>query len=384
MEIENLEISKIKPYPKNAKKHPKSQIEKIANSIKKFGFNQPIILDKNNEIVVGHGRYEAARLLKMDHVPVQYVDNLSTEEVRAYRLADNKLNESEWDMALAIDELRGLSDDMIDLTDWDRDLLIEPDEKDDLIPDTAPARCKRGDLWQPGRHRLLCGDSTRREDVERLMDGKKADMVFTDPPYGINVVKSDGKIGGNRKGFKNYNGKANTKIYRKIEGDDKPFDPTFLLSLSEKIIIWGANNFSSRLPDCGRWLVWDKKNDIQLKNDFSDCELAWTNFFKYKSVKKYIHIWIGMTRAGNRKTELKTRLHPTQKPVGLFAEILGDYSQKNDIILDPFCGSGSTLIAAEKTGRICYGMEIDEHYCDVIIQRYEQFSGNTAKKVTEN
>jgi len=132
-----MKIKEIKPYPKNAKKHPKSQIEKIAQSIKRFGFNQPIVIDKNNVIVVGHGRYEAAKLLGLDDVPVVRVDNLSDKEVKAYRLADNKLNESEWDMDLALDELRGLSDDMIDLTGWDRDLLIEPDEKDDLIPDTA-------------------------------------------------------------------------------------------------------------------------------------------------------------------------------------------------------------------------------------------------------
>src|SRR3990167_8591952 len=178
-----MQIDLIKPYPKNAKKHDKKQIQRVADSIKRFGFVQPIVVDKNNEVVIGHCRLEAAKLLNMTEVPTVSVENLSDEEVKALRLADNKLNESEWDMGLAIEELKGLSEEMFDLTGFDKDLLIEPDEKDDQIPDNAPTVVKLGDIWQLGNHRVMCGDSTKKEDVERLMDGKKADMVFTDPPY---------------------------------------------------------------------------------------------------------------------------------------------------------------------------------------------------------
>lgn len=173
----NLAISKIKPYSKNAKKHTQKQIKQVAESIKRFGFVQPIVIDKNNEVVIGHCRLEAAKLLGMTEVPIISVENLTEEEVKALRLADNKLNESDWDISLAIEELKGLSEEMVELTGFDKDLLIEPDEKDDLIPENVPARSKLGDLYELGSHRVLCGDSTKIEDVERLMNGKKADMV---------------------------------------------------------------------------------------------------------------------------------------------------------------------------------------------------------------
>ena len=171
-----MKISLIKPYPKNAKKHPVKQIKQVADSIKAFGFNQPLCLDKDNVIIVGHGRYEAAKLLDLKEVPTITLD-LTPEQANAYRLADNKLNESEWDMGLVIEELKLLSAPMLDLTGFDKDLLIEPDAKDDIIPENVPARSKLGDLYELGQHRVLCGDSTQQEAVSRLMDGKKADMV---------------------------------------------------------------------------------------------------------------------------------------------------------------------------------------------------------------
>lgn len=186
-----MDIELLQPYSKNAKKHPKKQVEQVAASIKEFGFNQPIVVDKNNTVIVGHGRLEAAKLLGLKDVPVITVD-LTEEQAKAYRLADNKLNESDWDMDLAIEELRGLSEPMFELTGFDKDLLIEPDDKDDEIPENVPSVSKLGDLYELGNHRVLCGDSTKIEDVESLMDGKKADMVFTDPPYNINY-KGQGK-----------------------------------------------------------------------------------------------------------------------------------------------------------------------------------------------
>ena len=173
----------IKPYHKNAKKHPDKQLKQIAQSLKEFGWQQPIVVDKKGVIIVGHGRWEAYNKYPEGiKEPRIETANLTEEQAKAYRLADNKLNESEWDMKLAVDELKELSEDMQKLTGFDLDLLIEPDEKDDVIPEDVPPVAKLGDLWALGRHRLLCGDATKIEDVERLMDGKKADMVFTDPP----------------------------------------------------------------------------------------------------------------------------------------------------------------------------------------------------------
>src|SRR3990167_536878 len=182
--MQKVKIEFIKPYSKNQKKHPEKHIKQIANSIKEFGFNQPVVIDKNNEIIVGHGRWLAAKYLGLEEVPILKLENLTPQQIKAYRLADNKLNESEWDMGLVIEELKGLNAEGFDiyLTGFDRDLLIEPDEKDDIVPENAPTRAKLGDVWALGRHRVMCGDSTKKEDVEKLIDGKKADCVVTDPP----------------------------------------------------------------------------------------------------------------------------------------------------------------------------------------------------------
>src|SRR3990167_5748028 len=177
-----MDISLIKPYTKNAKKHPKKQIEQVAASIKEFGFNQPIVVDKQGIIIVGHGRYEAAKSLNLTDVPVITLD-LTEEQSNAYRLADNKLNESEWDMGLVIEELKGLSDEMFDLTGFDKDLIIEPDEKDDIIPENVEPKAKLGDLYKLGNHRVLCGDCTDESVVNRLTRGIECDISFTSPPY---------------------------------------------------------------------------------------------------------------------------------------------------------------------------------------------------------
>ena len=192
MKIENIKISEIKPYSKNAKKHDAKQIDAVAKSIKRFGWASPVAIDKNNELIIGHCRILAAQKLGIAEVPTLRMEGLSDDEVKALRLADNKLNESDWDMGLAIEELKGLSDEMFDLTGFDKDLLIEPDEKDDVIPEVKESKSKLGDLYELGKHRLLCGDSTKREDVERLMGGRKADMVFTDQPYNV-AYKGQGK-----------------------------------------------------------------------------------------------------------------------------------------------------------------------------------------------
>lgn len=353
----------IQPYQKNAKKHPKKQVEQVAASIKEFGMNQPIVVDKQGVIIVGHGRYEALKSLGME-VKDEYIKvvDLTEEQAKAYRLADNKLNESEWDMNLVIEELKGLSESMLELTGFDKDLIIEPDEQDDEVPDVPEEpQSKLGDLYELGNHRVLCGDSTKLEDVERLMDGKKADLVLTDPPYGIKRDKGFGGFGG-------FGEPIARRQYADDWDSDRPSQTTFnsLLAMGESVIIFGGNFFADILPKGNHWIVWDKLNTMPT---FGDCELAWTNI-KRDSVKKITFQYNGLIG------KEKERFHPTQKPVGLMIDISSTYSEEGQIIADPFLGSGSTLIASEKTGRVCYGMELSEAYIDVIVSRYCEYTNN--------
>lgn len=354
-------IENITPYEKNQKLHPKKQIEQVAASIKEFGFNQPVVVDKNNIIIVGHGRYEAAKLLGMEQVPVLQVD-LSDKQAKAYRLADNKLNESDWDMELVVEELKGLDEPMIELTGFDKDLILEADEKDDEVPEVdekGEPTAKLGDIWKLGEHRVMCGSATSFEDIETLMNGEKPDLIHTDPPYGMNAVSKSGVLS------KNYDGD--------IMGDDNPdvakdsFNLIYGMYPEAKQIWWGANYYSSVLPDSECWLVWDKNNG---ESDQTDCELAWANF---RSV----------VRQFTQSSEKTNRVHPTQKPVDLVGWIMRRFKFDNKIVADFFGGSGSTLIAAEKYEKIAYVMELDPKYVDVIIKRWEDYTGNKAELITD-
>jgi hypothetical protein len=361
----------IKPYERNAKKHPQKQIDQIKASIEAFGMNQQIVVDKEGTIIVGHGRYQAMQELGMEikdeHIKV--VD-LPKKKADAYRLADNKLNESEWDMDLVIEELKTL-DELAPLTGFDMDLLIEPDEKDDEVPEVPEEpQSKLGDLYELGEHRVLCGDSTKLEDVERLMDGKKADMVYTDPPYGIDYHANTEGSG---------TGLSATKrtLHDKIIGDEdieiavKAVEIILEHYSDASYVFWGANYYCSVLPNNYGWLFWDKCVDMPT---FSDGEFAFTN----RGVKssRFTHKWTGMLRDSEKGT---ARLHPNQKPIALAEWCMKNYGEP-DLIMDLFLGAGSTLIAAEKTGRICYGMELDGKYCDVIVERWCKYTGITKIK----
>jgi len=374
-----MKIADIQLYQKNAKKHPKKHIQQVAASIKEFGMNQPIVVDKQGVIIVGHGRYEACKLLGIE--PEIKVVDLTEEQARAYRLADNKLNESEWDMGLVIEELKGLSEEMLDLTGFDRDLIIEPDEQDDVIPENVPSRSKLGDLYELGSHRVLCGDSTQQEAVLRLMDGKKADMVFTDPPYGMNLDTDFSQIKGSEKsiGFK---GKLLGNKYDKVIGDNEDFTPGLITSIfksfdyCKEIFIWGADYFVDLLPNYGKdgcFLVWNKRSSDEQQKGIGNCfELFWSK----QKHKKYVFSfeWFGFL-SKDAPQEARNRVHPTMKPVGLIEKIWLWFKCPDGIVYDAFLGSGSTLIAAQKTGRICYGMELDCKYTDIIIERWCQFTG---------
>ncbi|MBA7478832.1 hypothetical protein ES707_14260 [subsurface metagenome] len=391
MEIQKINIDKLKPLPFNPKIHPEDQINRIVKSLNEFGFTNPILATKDNYIMAGHGRIDAARKAGISKVPVIYFD-FDLNKAKAYNIADNRLAE------LAEDDMPKLKDLLQELDTGDLDMeaigyseneleelmtqFYEPEEneKDDIVPEVPEEPItKLGDLYQLGEHRLLCGDVTKTSDVERLMNGNKADMVFTDPPYGINIVKS-GKVGmGGKLGFVGINGEVKAKKYRKIIGDNIQFNPKFLLKYGKNQIIFGGNYFADRLPISSGWIIWDKHGEMNIYSNFSDCELMWSSFDKPARI--YRCIWAGLVREGDRKTELKTRVHPTQKPVKLISDILNDYSKRDEIILDLFGGSGSTLIACQKLNRKCYMCEIDPHYCDVIVKRYEDYTGKKAELI---
>ena len=385
LKIEYLPIKALKPYEKNTRKHQKKDVDNIARSIEKFGMNDPIGIWKDNIIVEGHGRLLACKQLGMTEVPCVRLDHLTDEQRREYAIAHNATAElSEWDFDILPDELAE-----IDLSNFSFDFGIEDEEEEDeIVEDEAPEVddenepiTKLGDIWQLGRHRLMCGDSTDKATVELLMDGKKADMVFTDPPYGIDVVQGD-KIGGDKPfGSVGGNNIVKANKYMAIKGDETTdtarLNFEIVKELSENQIIFGGNYFTDFLPPKSCWCIWDKENT----GNFADVEMAWTSFDK--GAKLYRWLWNGLCRKGERAVEGKSRVHPTQKPVGLIAEILKDFTKEDDIILDCFGGSGSTLIACEQIERTCYMIEYEAHYVDVIIKRWETFTGEKAVLIND-
>lgn len=376
MEIVNIKISKLKPYEKNAKTHPKENIEAIKKSIEKYGFADPIgVWGKQNIIVEGHGRYLACKELGIDEVPCIRLDHLSDEERREYTLLHNKTTMmSDFDLDLLGDELLELDLSDFEL-DWGLPELVQEEKEveDDDFDCTPPEqpKAKLGDIYQLGNHRLMCGDSTSLGDIEKLIDGQHIDLVYTDAPYGISVVGDDGTIGGG--------GATSAGKYMKVKGDEttdtaKEFYQNCIALNIDKFILWGGNYFTDFLPFSPSWLIWDKRVDMN-SNNFADGEMAWCSF--KTPVRIYHQLWAGMIREG----EHEDRVHPTQKPIRIQTEILNDFSNENDNVLDGFGGSGSTLIACEKTNRNCFMIEYEPHYVDIIIARWEQFTGKKSEKI---
>lgn len=364
LEIKYVSPQNLIPYENNAKLHDGNNVDNIAASINEFGFNNPVLLDGDNGIVAGHGRVLAAIKLGLESVPTVDLTHLDSVQKRAYILADNKLAEdSVWNFDIVSDELKALLDDDFDisLTGFDFDNIEEEPVKvltdEDEVPDPPEEPVtRRGDIWQLGDHRLMCGDSTSVDDVELLMNGEYPAMIHTDPPYGMSAVSKSGVLS------KNY------KI--DIIGDDNQdvaknaFKLIHSLYPDAKQIWWGANYYCSVLPDSECWLVWDKNNG---GSDQTDCELAWANF---RSV----------VRQFTMASEKTNRVHPTQKPVELMGWIIKRFKFDGGSIADFFGGSGSTLIAAEKAGKKSFLMEFDVAFCDVIIKRWENYTGRKAER----
>lgn len=391
MEIVYKKVNDLIPYINNSRTHSEEQINQIVASINEFGFTNPLLVDEKDNIIAGHGRLLASKKLKMEEVPCIVISGLTEAQKKAYIIADNKMAlNAGWDEELLKAELENLKeldfdleltgfnvDELDDIFQFEEEQEIVEDDFD-IEPPEEP-KAKLGDIYQLGNHRLMCGDSTKLEDVEKLMNGNKADMVFTDPPYGIDVVQGK-KVGGDKPFGKVGGGnivKSNT--YSSIIGDEttdtarKNYE--IVKELSDNQIIFGGNYFTDFLKPSKCWCVWDKQNT----GNFADVELAWTSFDK--SAKIYHYLWNGLVREGSRDLELSKRVHPTQKPVGMIINILKDFTKENDSIIDCFGGSGSTLIACEQLNRNCYMMELDPKYVDVIIKRWEEFTGKKAIKL---
>ena len=377
-------IDAITPYENNPRKIPKEAIEKVAASIREFGFRQPIVVDKDMVVVVGHTRLLAARSLGYDEVPVLVASDLPPEKVKAYRLADNKTNEfTSWDDDRLMEELTAfLSVDGFDMEDFGFDMSFldkkaDDVDEDDFDPDSAYTEAKnnchvtQGDIWKLGNHRLMCGDSTSSDDVGRLMGGEGADLCITDPPCGVNIVNDKGKVGAENL--------AKNRKYPKVIADDSTDTAEkayqILKKKKKKMIIWGGNYFTRFLDFSDGWIIWDKRGDMP-SNNFADGEMAWCSF--HTPVRIYRQIWNGMIREGKEERE---RVHPTQKPVHMISRIIEDFSNQDDLVADVFGGSGTTLIACEEMERQCRMMEFDPIYCQVIINRWEALTGKSAEKV---
>jgi 16S rRNA G966 N2-methylase RsmD len=372
MKITQKKVDSLIPYINNSRTHSDEQVAQIAASIKEFGWTNPILVDGDNSIIAGHGRLMAARKLGYKEVPTIELSDLTETQKKAYIIADNRLAlNAGWDNELLTIELNdllanGFALELLGFDPKELDALLEPEvveglTDEDAVPDVPDEpTTKRGDIYQLGYHRLMCGDSTFIDDVEKLMQGTYPDLIHTDPPYGMNAVSKSSVL------------KKNYKI--DILGDDSPdvakdaFNLIYGLYPEAKHIWWGANYYCSALPDSECWLVWDKDNG---QSDQTDCELAWANF---RSV----------VRQFTKSSEKNNRVHPTQKPVALMEWIIRRFKLSSDTIADYFGGSGSTLIAAEKHGIKAFVMEFDPKFCDVIVKRWEDFTGKKAILLLES
>ena len=381
MKIEQLPIKDIKPYERNAKKHDETQIKNVMESIKQFGFAQPLVVDKDNVLIIGHCRLIAAKRLKLKEVPVVRMDELTQEQVDKLRLLDNKLNESEWDFDLLAEDIPTLDFSDFDI-DWDLPEDIE--ENTEIEEDEAPEpptepKAKLGDLYILGNHRLICGDSTDPAVIDRLMDGVKADCVFTDPPYNI---ASDSK---------NFAADVSKAMKDLSESEwDKDFDirevlDNILVSIAENATVYVCTShflasdvwaWMKEWADHYQYCVWSKPNPMP---SLSKRHWTWnTELICYATRGKHT---FNFPKEGHalstwtiNKINGKTG-HPTEKPVEVPAMAVSHSSKENDVVLDLFGGSGSTLIACEQLNRKCYMAELDPKYVSVILQRYINFKG---------
>lgn len=380
-----MKLSKIKKNPNNPRLIRDEKFERLKRSLKEFPqmMNlRPIVIDEAGVILGGNMRFEALKANGLKEIPDEWVkraEELTDDEKARFVITDNS-SFGEYDWELIANEWTDYP-----LEDWGLDVpgfeavAPEPvDEDEDSVAETiskakelqAKWQTASGQLWKLGEHRLLCGDSTKAEDVARVMEGEKANAVVTDPPYGIGVDKRMHNDGGRQ------NGKAAApkKHYDDTDWDSSTPDQSTidaLLKFAPEVVLWGGNYFN--LPPARCYLVWDKQND---GNDFADCELAWTNLDK--PVRMVRHMWNGMLR----KDKEERLAHPTQKPVGVLEWAIGMLSDDASVIFDAYAGSGTTIIACEQLNRKCRAVEIAPEYVAVALERWANYTGKTPELIT--
>lgn len=411
--IEHRRPADLRPYKRNARTHSKKQVRQIADSISRFGFNNPVLISDDDEIIAGHGRVEAAKLLNLDTVPTLRLSHLSAEDRRAYVLADNKLAlNAGWDQEVLAIELQALIDLDFDVTltgfslaevDLTLDAVRDgspdaPPAVEDEIPQVGPVAVTRaGDVWKLGRHKLICGDARKAGDYDKLLDGEVVDLIFTDPPYNVPI---DGHVCGS--------GRIRHREFAMGVGEMSQTAFTAFLTEALKPMAQrcrdGAIAFvcmdwrhMRELLDAGAAVfdelknlcVWNKTNGGMGAFYRSKHELVFVykvgsaahiNSFGLGDTGRYrTNVWdyAGISSLGAGRTEA-LEMHPTVKPTALIADAIRDCSRRGDIVLDGFGGSGTTLIAAETCGRSARLIEFDPHYCDVIIRRFEKLTGKQA------
>jgi site-specific DNA-methyltransferase (adenine-specific) len=395
MEIVMRKVSELTPYGLNAKKHDDKQVDNVANSIKRFGWQQPIVIDENGVVVIGHCRLMAAKKLKLKEVPVTVASGLTEDEIKELRIADNKTNESPWDLNLLAEDIEGLDFDGFDLDfgvagevgGITSDDVVEDDF--DLTPPEQP-KAKLGDIYQLGEHRLMCGDSTYADAWAKLMDGEKADMVFTDPPYGVAIGDKNATLNSIQP-----SGRCTTNIANDTMSEEELYDMLKAAFINVRESCHDDAVYFVTSPQGGSLglmmmmmkdaglpvrhvLMWMKNSATfslgRLDYDYQHEPIfyTWTkSHHNYRGGENRTTIW-------QYDKPRKCDVHPTMKPVELVANAILDGTKEGDIVLDAFGGSGTTMIAAEQLGRKARLMELDPHYIDVIIARWENYTGKKA------
>lgn len=389
LKVEYVSTGELKPYQNNAKIHTDEQIDQIARSIEEFGMNDPIAVWKDGEIIEGHGRLMACQKLGMEQVPIIRLDGLTDEQRRAYMNVHNQLTmNTGFDLDLLSAELGKIENiDMsmfgFDISDFVKDEEVSPEEDEYIEPEELEPMVKRGQRYKLGNHVLMCGDSTDDDDVVRLICDDKIDMVLSDPPYGMKLDTDYSSMKS-----KLFKGKTGGAEYREVIGDNDDFSPELIetffrhFGYVDEMFLFGADYFAELIPNRneGSWLVWDKRLDDSADKMYGSCfELIWSKNRHKRDILRYK--WAGIFGMESQDTE--KRIHPTQKPTTMLAGILNEWGGSAKTVLDLYGGSGSTLIACEQLGRKCYMMEYDPHYCDVIIDRWEKFTGRKAELIDD-
>lgn len=387
-DMELVPIDKLIPYANNARTHSPAQINKLRGSLREFGFINPVIIDRDYNIIAGHGRVMAAREEKLTEIPCVFADHLTEAQKKAYIIADNRMAlDAGWDEEMLKVEIESLEAQAFDLslTGFDADELeklfredtegkVKEDDFDIDAELEKPAMTHDGDIWTLGRHRLMCGDSTIAENFEKLMDGKKANLVVTDPPYNVDYHGTAGKIKNDNMAsdaFHTFLLAAFNRLHENMASD-------------ASIYVFHADteglNFRKAFEEAGFYLsgccIWKKPSLVLGRSPYQwqhePCLFGW--------LKDGKHLWYAdrkQTTIWEFEKPKKNDVHPTMKPVALIAYCIMNSSMSNTLILDPFLGSGTTLIASEQIDRSCYGLELDPKYCDVIVNRYIEVTGHS-------